>query len=685
MIRKVFIGLLAAAALGLGALGAEEKAGESPDEWHLAAWPLRKVLEVRAGPAAWILTVMAPHSAAGGADLRVVGPKGQEVRFDIVYRYPDGRWLILFETAAGAGRYYLYSGRQFAAAPPKWEPRVGLLLEVRRRAPGECGTWEQMKKMVADSKEVQGVGFRPSIFDGYNPFGPSDDYVSIYRGWLNCPETGEYGFSTMSDEASFVFIDGKPVCQWAGRHTAHAGRNNQFNGTVRLTKGVHLIEYYHVEYDGDQAAVAAWRPPGEPYFAPIPPGAFVQPTPARLLRTERRQGIAADFDWSEAAYLEVGPAAMTAVQFRFMGSSTEAEVRSCLWEFGDGTSAQGLNVRHIYTAMGNYTVRATALDADRRRASIQCPVTVAPKWDDLDFTLKKIELFAGQVREYPFDKMTVQPLLGAFYLMREAERKDDLLKVCQALYPQRDNLPPAERYEFLVTFGDLSLPSPDDAIRLYQMALELVRNDKARQFAVETKIADAYHYYKRDLKTALALYKEQRDKYRGVDPVLYHTVLIRIGDVDREMGEADEARKAYAEAEKDGAWLPKEPKYIRVGAWASTVEELLKRGEAREALDQLDKWEWAYPTARLEGYNLILRARANLILGNFPEARKQAEIYLKHSADPNYVPEALLAAAEAAKSLADVKAAREYLDRIIKDFPESPSAKSAKGLLKTLN
>jgi tetratricopeptide (TPR) repeat protein len=159
---------------------------------------------------------------------------------------------------------------------------------------------------------------------------------------------------------------------------------------------------------------------------------------------------------------------------------------------------------------------------------------------------------------------------------------------------------------------------------------------------------------------------------------------VRVGDVHREAGRRDDARKAYLAAEQGSPFLPKQPRYIIEGAYAATVEELLKRGNGKQALDELDKWEWAYPTARLDGYNLVLRARANLILGNFPEARKQAETFLKYSEDPNYLPEALLVAAEACKSLGDTKTARKYLTRLVRQYPESPSVDKAKGLLRVL-
>jgi tetratricopeptide (TPR) repeat protein len=667
----------------LAACAAHARAAE-PAPWPGGGWTVRKALLVRRkAPAAFIETLIAPFSAADGADLRVLTPDGNPADLDIVHRTPDGRFLILFDTAAGAGTYYLYTGRAGARPPEPWNPKIGLLLEVRTRPEGRCESWELTKRMIRDAREVQGVGFRDRIFDGFNPFGPSDDYISIYRGWLHIEQPGPYEFATTSDEASFLFIDGKAVCEWPGRHPANAGRNARFHGRVHLMPGPHRIEYYHVEYDGRQTAAAAWKPPGRNRFTIIPPGAFIRPEPAELVRTERRGAPATpDFEAHPDAYLELGGARLAAVQFRFAGSGA---IRGWQWDFGDGTGDTGPRPVHVYAHMDTFDVALSVHAPSRRTVTLKAPLRVTPKWDDLDFREKKIQRFLELTGDYPFARMDPDSLWGLFLFFRAAEADAPLLKVCNALYPHRDRLPPPRRYELLVTTADHSLPNPDEALRLYQLARPLAEGDPARLFDLDMKIADALFYYKRDPRGALKLYEKMRADYPRTNPVLFRQALIRTGDCHRALGKADQAREAYRQAEQDSAAALKQPRHVLEGAWLASVTELLHRNQAGQALEILDNWEWQFPTARLDGVNLVLRARANLILNNFPEARKQAEIYLQFASDPDYRPRALLAAAEAARSLGDAKAARAHLQLLLDQYPESPLVPRAKGLLRLID
>ena len=332
MIRELLI-CMVLAVTAAGAMAAEDKKKETP--WHMSGWAFRKVLQVRGrAPAAWVETDMGGWTAARGADLRVVAHNGKQMNLDIIHATPEGRFLVLFETAAGPGLYYVYSGREAPPARSAWHPKIGLVLEVRTRGEGKCDNWEQMKELIAASKEVQGVAFRSRIFDGYNPFGPSVNYVSIYKGWLRCKQPGVYHFSTVSDDASFLFVNDKLVCQWPGIHRAHGGRRNAYQGQIRLIPGAYKITYYHVQYGDQQSAAAAWKPPGAKHFEIIPPGGFVLPGAATELHGELRfRPVTADFQYEPVAYLEAEGAKMTAVRFRVAGAMTGAEARRCTRDF----------------------------------------------------------------------------------------------------------------------------------------------------------------------------------------------------------------------------------------------------------------------------------------------------------------------------------------------------------------
>ena len=91
-----------------------------------------------------------------------------------------------------------------------------------------------MTKLIAASKGKDGARWQRRIADGYNPFGSSEYYISIYRGWVRVAKAGPYQFCTVSNKASFSFLDGKPLIHWPGQHTVRARhtRRGQRQGPV---------------------------------------------------------------------------------------------------------------------------------------------------------------------------------------------------------------------------------------------------------------------------------------------------------------------------------------------------------------------------------------------------------------------------------------------------------------------
>jgi hexosaminidase len=64
----------------------------------------------------------------------------------------------------------------------------------------------------------------------------------IYNGYLRVDEDGVYGFSTLSDDGSMLFIDDLPVVDNDGRHSAI-----EKSGAVPLQKGFHKITVKYID------------------------------------------------------------------------------------------------------------------------------------------------------------------------------------------------------------------------------------------------------------------------------------------------------------------------------------------------------------------------------------------------------------------------------------------------------
>src|SRR5262249_21639379 len=144
-----------------------------------------------------------------GSDYRVLDAAGQPVPFQLTF-HDAGRYsLVAFRVTNPRQRFFIYHGHpraertaeQVAAdpapgsGPPKgaWIPRHGFVLQTLQRPPGDNPkTVADMAKLLAASPGKHGARYQRHLADGYNPFGSSDYYMSVYRGWIQIPKAGKY-------------------------------------------------------------------------------------------------------------------------------------------------------------------------------------------------------------------------------------------------------------------------------------------------------------------------------------------------------------------------------------------------------------------------------------------------------------------------------------------------------------
>jgi hypothetical protein len=175
-----------------------------------------------------------------GAISRVLDAEGRPVPFQLMFHDGDRYALIAFRAADPAGRPSSTSATRRPAGPPSssrtdpapgsgppqgdWIPRSGLVLTTLRRPEGENPkTVAEMAALIAASPAKFGARYQRRVADGFNPFGPSDNYISLYRGWIDIPRAGAYQFCTVSNEASFSFLDGKELVHWPGGTRSNEG------------------------------------------------------------------------------------------------------------------------------------------------------------------------------------------------------------------------------------------------------------------------------------------------------------------------------------------------------------------------------------------------------------------------------------------------------------------------------
>ena len=261
------------------------------------------------------------HFATGGfalhdgRDVRIYA-RGRPTPHCILWHGPGTTLRVAFQIVPTVNVYDIYYGNPQAPDPPEWWPKHGLLLETRRHNAGSLADLSQMRRTLKRSGDVYGRNFVPNVFHGGNVFGPSDHYLSIYKGQLWIDRAGMYTFATTSDDESLIVLDGRVA---ARKPPGGATPDARFHGApIKLIAGFHSFAYYHVETVGAQCAVAAWKPPGG-RFRVIPPYAFVQPAYATTIGlTIRSLDVAPDIEVINAGEVifkgeEMGPRAASEI------------------------------------------------------------------------------------------------------------------------------------------------------------------------------------------------------------------------------------------------------------------------------------------------------------------------------------------------------------------------------------
>jgi len=686
--------LLCVVFLALSAVAPARAAAQEHPGWWDGAWRYRKLVRVgedlRGTTAARVWLHLRPEADNGGRDLRVVGPDGRPVRFGIAHATPQGRYLLGFELRGRGKVYAVYYGNPRAEAVEQTLPARGLIYETRP-IPEEPLTdgWAAARQTIERAGAAYGAGYRGRVFDAYNPFGPQEDYIGIYRGYLRCPETGTYRFATISDHSSFLLVDGQLVTQWVGDHNIWRGRRGQHSGSVELRRGFHRFQYVHFAVGGPGRAVAAWIPPGEKWWEVIPSSAFPMPTAAEAYECERfDQPLCADFASEPLRYLEAGDARMTALQFRSLSTATGGLIRNYRWDFGDGQASSAPGPRHVYLAPGVYPVRLTVTSTAGQTTSCAKNVRIEPIRHDLNFGEAKREWFLRQVRRYRLDRLPTPCLVGAWEFFRDMEERDPSFEAARLLDGRREQLPPVQLHEVAMHLGE-HYQAREKRYDLAEKYLKLARDsvpeaDRARRLDARCALAEHYLRHRDDPERARQEYVRLRADFSDGDPKRLREALIAIGDTWRRQGKLEKALEAYTEAEGDPAYAPARSAALVKGAALQQVESHLRDGEADGAVKELEELLWQFPTMRLEGRPALLRVRAELVRGDFREARRRAETYLGFAKDPNYVPAVHVEAAEACLELGFLDEAEEHFRTVLDHYPESPESRAAENGLRRL-
>ncbi len=659
------------------------------DQWWDPAWSARRPIDIRptgAGVAGnetgFVEFRGLKRLAKDGQDIRIVS-EGRAVPLKVLFVGADDTVSVAFRMAREQKDYAVYFGNP--KAPPLtavWEPERGLWLETRRYNGGDCGNWPQMRELLKRSGPAFGMGPVANVFCGWNPFSNEERWVSVYQGFLHCREAGEYVFCTSSDDGSFLLVDDKLIVQHPGWHGPEG--QARFTEKAQLTAGGHTFAYYHVNGSGQGIMAAYWQPPSGKRIEPIPPEAFTAIAQGRAGTIELHSGKAVDIETSLAGEAYVGERPLVKFRFRARGQGGLRDVR---WDFGDGQTAEGEMVEHIYLHSGLFAVKTTAT---RSGQDVEAETTLNAHIDFNRQTERRKDApaaYLDRVKKYNFARLDPGSLEAAALFFFLLEDVDGQIMAARALLA-REQIPPPLYFEQAMRLQVLlreKKNDPDGALTVLKAADERVKADKNLRAKILREIGDVYYYHMHDLDRALLEYDKVVGRYFGLEDNIVRITKIRIGDIMRERGDYQKAAKNYEEAERlrIDTWTPQQQP-VRLGTLVHATEDFLRRGDAAEARKWIEIWDWEFPLERLRGQSSLLRARIALLERNVPEAVKQLEALVRVNPESPYVGDALWMLAEQALAQKQSDKATLLLKDLVDKHPDSEMAPKADGKLKEL-
>lgn len=660
-------------------LFAAQRYSQADDSWWDTDWRYRRRLRpnIRQSPrpdVAWAQVPVPEGCHPRGHDFRILTAGGQGAPSRVMFHDPALYAVVAFQIQDNTPHYYLYMGNPKARpARGNWEPQAGVFMETWRRNGGHANNWEGMRHVLDRANYQFGAGYRKNIYDGFNPFGEPDNFVSRYTAWFRAPRPGTYLFATISDDASFLQVDGKMVAQWPGYHTAHGGRRGEHRGKIDLTAGLHKLEYYHLEFSHTQTMIAAWRPPGDKDLSIMPEGAFVPVAPCYVDELQdNRSDIVADLRTEQVEWLELDDYTYIVQKFFDLSYSPGAKIVSRKWTFSDGTTYNGEPLEKLFLHKGQAKVTLQATDSKGRKASTTRPLLLHPidkmeRADIYDLTF----LFLKAIKDTPVDQLRANDILAAAHLLRDQRHLAQAVELYTNFLDQHWKSEQRIDTDILQAIVDVA----ESGYGHYREIEQRIQGYLARMPREAPERALVYLILGRlqldrleQPETALSSLQTARLALgRHPDDQLERRILIAIGDAHRQMAKPDEAREAYLSAQAID--LPRKSRHdYDVSSYALTAEAYIRRGHLDEAEQIIDEWNEKFPTERLVGYSAILEARVKARRGKPQDGAALIETFLACKPQGVFLQNALLELGDIYAQMGRARQARQTYQRLLEEF-----------------
>lgn len=632
--------------------------------WFDAAWPYRRPISVTwdaehasGDELATVEFYSNGHALPNAEDVRIATDDGKLVPSHILMSGPGDRIRALFSLQKGIKKYDVYFGNPKPPPPPPGlgdvKYKAGLMIETKVWTAGTVNNFQQMEESWDRSGPVLGEAMIPTPFLGYNLFGDQQQWISRIIGSVFAPVDGEYVFAMSVSDDGALYIDGKPLI------FAHRGPSDiRHHASIQLLRGRHDFLLYHLSGGREGRFAVAWKRPNTAGFEIIGREAFGTCFGSQAGAMEEH-GKVLVADYSVAQVGECHFFEGYSFPYHFIARSKAAAPIKYNWDFGDGQTATGNTVDHVYLKAGVYPVRLTAhIGPNSDTQTSRIPVD-----RDYENLLHVVEdspaVLSKVVAGYDLKAIPVAELPRAAMLHLTAGQLDAAVPVAQRLAGEKahPDVRTANDCVLAVSQALVAQGRLNDAVALWdRVPVDADIQPRAARIAAELAL-----WWSGDFNKAVQLLEPFRTREDPAIQRLYGQALI----LD---GKAAEGEKILLGLKPNG---PPEGEAALSGASARTVEYYITTDDPEAGEQAWDRWQAKYPAEFLEGYSAVLRMKLIELRKQPAAAAKMAEAFATAIPQSPYAPQLLN---EASKLLAKSDPTKSVaLRQLLKQkYPEDP-------------
>lgn len=591
------------------------------------------------------------------SDVRIAAEDGTAVPTRIVRGGADDRVVAIFNPLRGRTKYYAYwGGPDKKERPPEANVTSGLLVELKRpAAQGQQRSTKDLADLYARSGDIIARGMIDRPFIGYNPGDVSGATISRISGTIYAPLDGDYQVAMSADDLGGLRIDGKDVVFAAG-----FPQDTRFSGTIHLKRGGHAFEAYTLDVGGDWRLSMGWRRPDTPKVDVMAVESFGRLLRAKIgpLEAHKRDVV---IDTSVAWLGESIVADQSAYRLRFEAivppKTTNVRIA---WDFGDGQTATGSKVDHVFLTPGAYDVKVdlkTTQGADQRTFRLNVgrdPARV------VDPAIDEPGVQGDLISTYDFEKLTDRQQAMAVRLLARSQQPDALLSALAAACATKRH----SQQQWMVDGIEEAIATLTEARREADLAaaLDKLPVDSNLHPKAADLHAEVLLWQQADFRRAEAMLAKFKDKdSKNLVRLRMEALLLD--------GRVDEAKQVLAQ-------LPADPdvgkRVALAGALARTIEYFIDNNEPAAAAEKWSEWQRRFPESFWEGYSVVLKVR--MMETRHPQAAARvAEAFAGAVPGSPYAPQLL---DRASHILAKTDKARsDAIRKLLKEkYPEDPLA-----------